>query len=156
MFDRKMFVSGMMTLVFVSVSALAKQEAKPMKLFTPGEVEWKLDEKSGMSTSTQWGNPKTGPSAGLIKFPKGWAAPLHHHNAEHVFATVSGTFILTDEKGNETRLPVGSTGTVPAKTKHSTKCAEDTDCVIFGYVNGKDDMVPAQKTAAIPSETTHQ
>ena len=133
-----------LSLIIVSGAAFGKKMSmKEIKSFSPDSVVWTTDQKSGISTATQWGNPKTGPSAGLIKFPKGWTAPMHHHSSDHVVGMISGTFTVTDENGTEHRMTAGWTGTVPGKTKHSTKCGEEMDCVLFGYISGKDDMIPA-------------
>lgn len=148
-----LFIS--LTIALSSICAVAKQ-SKEIKTFTQDEAVWTTDEKSGISTATQWGDPKTGPSSGLVKFPKGWTAPLHHHTADHVIGLFSGTLTVSNETGKEFRLTAGSTGTIPGKVKHSTKCSDAADCVGFTYISGKDDMVPAQKTAATTTETTTQ
>ncbi len=63
---------------------------------------------------------------------------------------ISGTLTIGDEHGTEKTLGPGSTLNVPGGVKHTTKCGADQDCVIFGYIAGKDDT----KMMAKPTTTT--
>lgn len=141
---RNVFLSlFLMTFLVGNAFAAKKTMMKTPTFFTPDEIKWTTDEKSGVSMAVQWGDPKKGPFAGLAKFPKGWTAPLHHHTADHVVYLISGTFTITEENGKEWRLTPGMTGTLPGKVKHTTKCAEEADCMLFAYLSAKDDMIPA-------------
>lgn len=124
--------------LFFAIASEARK--KEMTIWTPDQVTLEQDDKSPMSYATVWGNEKKGAHAGLTKFTKGMSAPQHTHSADHVGVIVSGTLVLTDEAGTEKPLAPGTTFSVPAMVKHATRCSAETDCIVFGYISGKDDM----------------
>ncbi|HZL69640.1 MAG TPA: cupin domain-containing protein [Candidatus Limnocylindrales bacterium] len=86
------------------------------------------------------GDPGKGPSHFFLKFAGGFAAPIHHHTANHFVTVVTGTLVLTIE-GKEHRLPAGSYFSFSNKTKHTTRCETGKECILAMDVRGKWDVV---------------
>jgi hypothetical protein len=70
---------------------------------------------------------------------------MHFHNADHWVAVIAGTLVLTPEGGTEKVLPAGSGFGFTGKKKHTTKCAEGADCVLFIDARGMWDVIPVDK-----------
>jgi quercetin dioxygenase-like cupin family protein len=84
----------------------------------------------------------------MMKFPSGFAAPLHHHSSDHYVAVVAGTLVLTVD-GQDKKLPAGSFFSFKDKKSHVTKCEAGAECILSLDVRGKWDVVPeAAKPAA--------
>ena len=86
------------------------------------------------------GDPTKGPSHFLMKFPAGFAAPMHHHTPDHYVTVISGTMVLTSN-GKEEKLPAGSFFSFVGKSTHTTACAAGAPCVIMVDARGKWDVV---------------
>jgi mannose-6-phosphate isomerase-like protein (cupin superfamily) len=119
-------------------------------LFVPtAEIKWsEVPGMAGVQIAAVEGDPGKGPSHFFLKFAAGFAAPLHHHTADHSGTVVSGTLALTVD-GKEQKLPAGSFFAFSGKTKHATRCEAGADCVLSMDVRGKWDVVPeGDKVAA--------
>jgi quercetin dioxygenase-like cupin family protein len=92
------------------------------------------------------GDPGTGPGHFLIKLKDGFAAPLHHHAADHFVTVLSGTLSLTVD-GKETKLPAGSFFLFKGQKAHVTKCEPGAGCVLSVDARGKWDVVPEAPSA---------
>lgn len=124
----------------------ASHTASDAVLVPVSELKWNdVPEFPGVKMAVLHGDPATGAAHLFIKLPAGFSAPLHFHNADHWVAVVSGTLILAPEGGAEKRLPAGSGFGFTNKKKHTTKCAEGTDCVLFVDARGKWDVIPVDK-----------
>lgn len=141
-------------LVVIATSAQAKDETKKKAIdksmnavfVEAKDIQWKDNpEFPGLQTADVEGDSTKGPSHMFMKFKPGFTAPLHHHTANFFVAVINGTFVLTTEDGVEHRLPAGSYFSFKNKTKHTTKCAEGADCIIFGDMRAKWDVVPAKQ-----------
>jgi quercetin dioxygenase-like cupin family protein len=86
------------------------------------------------------GDPAKGPSHFFLKFASGFAAPLHHHTANHSGTVVAGTLVLT-VAGKEEKLPAGSFFAFSDKTPHMTRCETGAECVLSMDVRGKWDVI---------------
>jgi quercetin dioxygenase-like cupin family protein len=95
----------------------------------------------GVQTAVVEGDAAKGSHHAFMKFAPGFAAPLHHHTANHFVTVVSGTLVLNVD-GQEHRLPPGSYFAFKNKAKHTTSCAEGAECVLFVDVRGKWDVMP--------------
>jgi len=93
------------------------------------------------------GDPAKGPSHFLLKFAGGFAAPLHHHTADHSVTVIAGTLVL-DVDGKAQKLPAGSFFTFSQMKAHATRCEAGTDCVLSMDVRGAWDVVPEEGTAS--------
>ncbi|HEY0714430.1 MAG TPA: cupin domain-containing protein [Polyangia bacterium] len=122
--------------------------SKGALLVPASEVKWAaVPEMAGVQMAAIDGDPAKGPSHFLLKFAGGFAAPVHHHTANHFVTVVSGTLVLTVD-GKEQSLPAGSVFAFSKKTKHATSCAAGADCVLSVDSRGKwDVIVEGEKSA---------
>lgn len=121
-----------------------KVPSKPMptpavKLMTQAGLKWEVDPESKISIAVLSGNPKTAPYEAFIKFPAGTAIPLHWHTFTNTAVGVSGTLVVEAPGQPPIELGAGSWGVVPGMLKHTTKCKQGADCVIYARQPGKDD-----------------
>ena len=141
------------------VLAQAASEAKPMKAKSKGsasklvaipsaDMKWMdLDPKGapGVKVADVWGDHTKGAYGAFIKFPAGWAAPLHTHTSDLKIVVVSGTFVQAPEGKPEFRLGPGSYEMQPGGNyKHTTGCDKASECVIFSQSAGKFDFKPVE------------
>jgi quercetin dioxygenase-like cupin family protein len=125
---------------------------KPKKsggaVFAPAaDIKWgDVPGMTGVQLAPVDGDPGKGPSHFFLKFAGGFAAPIHHHSANHFGTVVSGTLVLTVD-GSEQKLPAGSFFGFSGKTKHATRCEAGADCVLSMDVRGKWDVVVATDKA---------
>jgi quercetin dioxygenase-like cupin family protein len=106
-----------------------------------------VPDMKGIQLATLDGDPAKGPSHFMLKFDGGFAAPLHHHTANHSGTVVAGTLVLTVD-GKEQKLPAGSFFSFSGKAPHATKCEAGADCVLSMDVRGKWDVVLEKTMAA--------
>jgi quercetin dioxygenase-like cupin family protein len=127
----------------------ADKKATSALLVPAADLKWSaVPGMTGIQVAPVDGDPSKGPSHFFLKFDAGFAAPLHHHTANHSGTVVAGTLVLTVE-GKEQKLPPGSFFTFTNKAKHATACEKGADCILSMDVRGKWDVVPeADKTAA--------
>ena len=99
---------------------------------------------SGVMSSLLWGNPEKGPFGMFIKFPAGFTMPLHYHSSAFKAVVVKGAYIYVAENGEEKRLGSGSYFSYPAKDRHATKSAEDSETIFYVEGTGKFDAIPIE------------
>jgi quercetin dioxygenase-like cupin family protein len=123
-------------------------QAKPAATLTPANaLKWNdVPGFAGVHMAVAEGDPGKSGSHFFLKFDKGFAAPVHHHSADHYGTVVAGTLILTVD-GVDTRLPVGSYFAFTGKKPHATRCDGAVDCVLELDARGPWDVVP-EKTSA--------
>jgi hypothetical protein len=142
-------------LSFVLAAAALAQSAKAPVLTPAADVKWTdLDPAGapGVKIADLWGNHATGAYGAFIKFPAGFAAPLHTHTNDMKIAIVSGTFIHGPEGKPEVRLGPGSYMMQPGGNyRHTTRCDGASECLFFAESNGAFDLKPAE--AAKPPAT---
>lgn len=141
--------------------AQAASEAKPMAAKKAGggsasrlvqmpeaDLKWMdLDPKGapGVKIADVWGDHTKGAYGAFIKFPAGFAAPLHTHTNDLKIVVVSGTFVQAPEGKPEFRLGPGSYEMQPGGNyKHTTACDKASECVIFSQGGGKFDFKPVE------------
>lgn len=116
-------------------------------LIPTAEIKWiDVPGMTGIQIAPVDGDPSKGASHFFLKFAPGFAAPLHHHTANHSGTVVAGTLDLT-VGGKEQKLPAGSFFSFSGKTAHMTKCEEGAECILSMDVRGKWDVV-MEKDAA--------
>jgi quercetin dioxygenase-like cupin family protein len=115
-------------------------------LFVPAaEARWSdVAGSPGVQVAPLQGDPGRGPSHFLLKFAGGFAAPLHHHSANHFVNVIAGTLVL-EVDGKEHRFGPGSYFSFSGRKRHATRCEAGPDCVLAMDVRGKWDVVPAAK-----------
>jgi len=145
------FVLAAAALAQGSGEAMAKSASKARAsgpVFMPAsELKWTdLDPTGapGVKIADLWGNHTKGAYGAFIKFPAGFAAPLHTHTNAMKIVIVSGTFIQGPEGKPEVRLGAGSYLSQPGGNyRHTTSCDKASDCLFFAESNGKFDLKPA-------------
>jgi quercetin dioxygenase-like cupin family protein len=125
-----------------------EKASKGVVLLPATDVKWNdVPDMAGVQIAAVDGDPTKGPSHFFIKFAGGFAAPLHHHTANHYVTVVSGTVSLSVD-GKEQKLPAGSFFAFTSKAKHTTSCAAGADCVLSIDARGKWDVVMEGDKAA--------
>jgi hypothetical protein len=127
----------------------ADKKATSAVLVPAEDLKWSaVPGMTGIQLAPLEGDPSKGPSHFFLKFDAGFAAPLHHHSANHSGTVVAGTLVLTVD-GKEQKLPPGSFFTFTNKAKHATACEKGADCILSMDVHGKWDVLPeTDKSAA--------
>jgi quercetin dioxygenase-like cupin family protein len=101
----------------------------------------------GVQMAPVEGDPSKGPSHFFLKFAPGFAAPAHHHTADHFGTMISGMMDLTVE-GKETKLGPGAYWAFTGKAKHVTRCEPGAECVLFIDARSAWDVVPEKAPKA--------
>jgi quercetin dioxygenase-like cupin family protein len=126
----------------------SEKGTKGALLVPASDLKWiDVPDMAGVQMAVVDGDPLKGPSHFLIKFVGGFAAPVHHHTANHFVTVVAGTLVLTVD-GKEQKLPPGSVFAFSKKAKHATGCAAGADCVLSVDSRGKWDVVVEGDKAA--------
>ena len=115
-----------------------------------GDLKWNdVPNFPGVKMAVASGDPAKGAAHFFMKFVPGFAAPMHHHNADHYVTVLAGTLILNIDT-KDAKLPVGSFFKFSGKKTHMTKCDVGAECVLFIDARGKWDVIPeaAPKAAA--------
>jgi anti-sigma factor ChrR (cupin superfamily) len=103
----------------------------------------------GVKIADMWGDHTKGAFGAFIKFPAGFAAPLHTHTNAFKIVIVSGTFVQVPDGKPEFRLGPGSYMWQPGGNyRHTTACDKASDCVFFTQANGKFDLKPVEAAKA--------
>jgi quercetin dioxygenase-like cupin family protein len=135
--------------LLVSAAARAKDEAPKkggaMAAFVPAsDLKWAdAPDRPGVKLAPVQGDPNKGASHFFIKLPAGFSVPQHHHSPDHYVMVVAGTVVFNVD-GQDHSLPAGSYFSFTGRKKHTTTCAEGTDCVLFIDSRGKWDVVVEQ------------
>ena len=130
-------------------AAPAKAAAGKATMWAAEELKWVDVPGFPVKTTVLSGDAtKPGEHIALHKFGAGFAAPMHHHTADHEVVVVSGTVIMGPEGEPEKKLGPGSFFSFHGKKKHTTKCAEGADCILAVTSHGAWDVLvdePAKK-----------
>jgi quercetin dioxygenase-like cupin family protein len=128
---------------FVAVPVVAQAKATGASVTTAAaDLKWNdVASFPGLKMAVVSGDPAKGAAHFFMKFPAGFAAPLHHHSANHYVTVVSGTMVMNID-GNDVKLPAGSYFSFTGMKQHMTKCDAGAECVLFLDARGKWDVVP--------------
>ena len=122
--------------------AWAKERGHHAVLLPAADIKWAdVPGFPGVQLAALEGNPGKGAHHSMLKFAGGFAAPVHHHSADHYGTVVSGTLVLVVD-GKEYKLPPGSHFSFTGRAKHATRCEAGADCVLAIDARGKWDVVP--------------
>jgi len=141
-------------LVATAALAQAPPEAKPktapkgaasrLVVSPSADMKWAdLDPKGapGVKITDVWGDHGKGAFGSFIKFPAGFAVPLHTHTSDYKIVVMSGTLIQAPEGKPEFRLGPGSYLMQPGGNyKHTTACDKASECTFFIQSAGKFDL----------------
>ena len=132
--------------LLIPAAAQAKDEA-PKKgggtaVFIPAsDLKWAdVPDSPGAKIAPAQGDPGKGASHFFIKLPAGFSVPQHHHSPDHYVMVMAGTIVF-NVAGQDHTLPPGSYFSFTGKMKHTTRCAEGAECVLFADSRGKWDVV---------------
>ena len=81
-----------------------------------------------------WGTRSNGPAGTLLRFPRGFVAPVHAHTADYRAVVIKGTWkhwLPGDTEGRGPELKAGSYWTQKADQMHADACVSESDCVIL-------------------------
>ncbi len=142
-------VAGTLALAVPGRAADKAKKSNGAMLAPAADIKWSdVPGMTGVQLAPVDGDPAKGASHFFLKFTAGFAAPIHHHSANHFGTVVSGTLVLTVD-GTDQKLPAGSFFGFSGKTKHATRCEAGADCVLSMDVRGKwDVVVQADKAGA--------
>ena len=143
---------------FALASAALAQTVKAPIAMPAADLKWTdLDPATapGVKITDVWGDHTKGGFGSFIKFPAGFAAPLHRHTNDFRIVVVSGTFILGSEGKPEVRLGPGSFLMQPgANYWHTTTCDPASECLFFVQSQGMFDFLP-KETAKAPATSEY-
>ncbi len=137
-----------------SAEGKMKGAASRLVVRPAADIQWvDLDPKGapGVKIADVWGNHAKGAFGAFLKFPAGFAAPLHTHTNDFKIVVVSGTLVQAPEGKPEFRLGPGSYLMQPGGNyKHTTACDKASDCVFFVQSSGKFDLKVVEAPKAAP------
>ena len=129
-------------------AAAPRMMAKDPIAVPSASLKWTdLDPQKGpgVKVADVSGDHTKGAFSAFIKFPAGFAAPLHTHTNAMKMVVVSGTIVQQPEGKPEFRLGPGSYLFQPGGDyKHTTACDKASDCVIFAEGIGAFDLKPVE------------
>jgi uncharacterized protein DUF4437 len=103
----------------------------------------------GVMIADVWGDHTKGAFGAFVKFPPGFAAPLHTHTSDYKVVIISGTYIQAPEGKPEFRLGPGSYLMQPGGDyRHTTSCDKASECVFFFQSAGRFDLKPVKAATA--------
>jgi len=124
----------------------AKSAADRLVVADANGLKWTdLDPKGapGVKIVDLWGDHSKGAFGAFLKFPAGFAAPLHTHTSGMKIVIISGTVISGPEGKPEVRLGPGSYFWQPGGNyRHTTACDKASECLFFSESTGKFDIKP--------------
>lgn len=100
---------------------------------------------NGAQIAVLWGDPTSGPSAALLKYPKSDSGRMHIHTSDYHLVVLEGKAKHWAKGEQEASAPVlgpGSYWFQPGNQPHADTCLSD-ECVMFIKWSGKEDALPA-------------
>ena len=123
--------------VVFPVAVLAGDAGKPLTL-SPDQLKWVPNpDVPGVMTAVTWGDPAKGAHGAFHKFKAGFSVPLHTHGSSNKIVVLSGTMSMAGADGKEMTFPAGSFYTQPVTFKHTTRCTEALDCLVYLEADAK-------------------
>ncbi len=101
--------------------------------------------EDGPQRAVLWGDATSGPSAALLKYPKG-PGRMHVHTADYHLVVLQGTmkhWAKGEQEANVEPLHPGSYWFQPGNQAHADACLSD-ECVMFIKWSGKEDATLAE------------
>ena len=106
-----------------------------------------LGEGSPVQAALLWGNPETGPAAFMVRFPEGFAEPLHSHSSLYRAVLIKGQFQNRNPDGSidkDSALGPGSYTVQPGGEVHGELNAGPGEMVALVMFEGPVDFTPAE------------
>jgi hypothetical protein len=129
------------------ISSAVEGASKTPTPVPAADLKWSdLDPSGapGVKVADVSGDHRTGAFGAFFRLPAGFAAPLHTHTHDMKLVIVSGTYIQGPDGQAEFRLGPGSYLLQPGgEYRHTTSCAQSSECVFFVESDGAFDLLPA-------------
>ncbi|MBL8521277.1 MAG: cupin domain-containing protein [Betaproteobacteria bacterium] len=123
-------------------TAAAKGPSGTSVATAAADLKWNdVPDFPGLRMAVAAGDPSKAASHFFIKFPPGFSAPIHHHNANHSVVVMAGNLVLNID-GKDVMLRPGSFFSFSGKKKHGTRCEPGVECMLFVDARGKWDVIP--------------
>lgn len=97
------------------------------------------------------GNPKETAFSAMVRFPSGYRAPLHTHEASFSAVTMSEGLVHSSSPDASEPLPKGSTWYQPGGEAHVDACVSEEPCYLLVFFDAAVDITPADAAAAEPT-----
>lgn len=138
----KVAMAGVLAATLLVPAAARAKDTGTAVVVPAGDLKWDdAADRPGVKTAAVQGDPNKGASRFFVKLPAGFSTPLHHHTADHYVTVLSGTMVENVD-GKDYTLPAGSYFAFTGKKKHTTRCTDGADCLVFIDSHGKWDVVP--------------
>ena len=135
-------LAGAMLLAAPAGAKETRKGAGAAVLTAAADIKWNdVPGFEGLKMAAVEGDPTKGAHHMFLRFPAGFAAPVHRHTANHHVTVVAGTLVLGVD-GVDTKLPPGSYFAFTGKKPHTTRCEAGAECVLFIDARGKWDVIP--------------
>ena len=137
-------VVSLTALAVVCAVQPARAQSPSQSLSRPlHQVKW--IDLGGPQLGALWGDPNTGAHGSLLRLPKGFVSPAHHHTGDYYGVIVEGSVTNAEAEQREVVLGPGSYYVQKGKAEHVTKCVGDTDCLIYISQSKAFDFIPSAK-----------
>jgi quercetin dioxygenase-like cupin family protein len=115
---------------------------------TVSDLTWHDMPGTPVQASDVWTGPG-GSHCNFTRFPKGTTVPPHFHTSDIHAVVIAGQWGSAAEGAPESLVGPGTYQLIPGKLKHTTKCAEAEDCIIYTCSPAKFDIkgLPSSKPA---------
>jgi quercetin dioxygenase-like cupin family protein len=115
---------------------------------TVSDLAWHDMPGTPVQVSDVWKGPG-GSHCTFNRFPKGTTVPLHFHTSDIHAVVIAGQWGSAVEGAPDSLVGPGTYQFIPGKLKHTTKCGDAEDCVIYSCSPGKFDTkgLPPSKQA---------
>ena len=132
---------GLIALGFGAGMVAAKEAAKKeIVQKTVADLTWKeVAPGIPVMAAEDWKGPG-GSHCGFNRFPKGFVVPSHFHSKDLYAVVIAGNWGSWAEGATEKLVGPGGHQFIPAKLKHSTKCGEAAECVVYECGPGPFDL----------------
>lgn len=113
---------------------MARRRLQQQPIIVPGDqITWQSlpGAPPEVLFCTLWGDVRTGPWGGFIKFAPGFFAPTHTHSSDGRIVVVSGAFLYGPDGEPVHRLGPGSYFVIPGGSRHTTGADPEAGCVFY-------------------------
>jgi quercetin dioxygenase-like cupin family protein len=108
------------------------------RLLPADHVDWApAPAPAGAQQAVLWGDPQTGPSGILLRWPGGAVFPLHALTNDSRAFVQSGTLTVRYGGGEAVALGAGSFMSLPARLPHEATCLTGAACTFYVEHAGK-------------------
>ncbi len=142
-------VVGLAAACLLAGFALGAAATSPM-VVTPFEnakfVPMDPQRPNGAQVAVLWGDPTTGPSAALLKYPKSDSGRMHIHTADYHLVVLQGKakhWAKGEQEASAPTLGPGSYWFQPGSQPHADTCLSD-ECLMFIKWAGREDAMAAE------------